>query len=200
MASMWRRAMHYLGLGPDDEYEDGPALPYGGEAPAAPERPEPPQPVGRARTAYPPPPESRPAPDPTGGHDAPAVRPLGGSRRPAPRGVEAGVERERREGSASVRTLAGPPRVERIAPGGFNDAQKVADRFKAGQAVAMDLGDVDRELARRLIDFCSGLCYASNGNMERVGAQVYLISPGGVEVPAEERRRLGGEAAPASGR
>jgi cell division inhibitor SepF len=90
--------------------------------------------------------------------------------------------------------------VERIAPGGFNDAQKVADRFKAGQAVAMDLGDVDRELARRLIDFCSGLCYASNGNMERVGAQVYLISPGGVEVPAEERRRLGGEAAPASGR
>jgi cell division inhibitor SepF len=90
--------------------------------------------------------------------------------------------------------------VERVEPAGFNDAQKVADRFKAGQAVAMDLGGVDRELARRLIDFCSGLCYASGGQMERVGAQVYLVSPAGVEVSAEERRRLGGDAAPASGR
>jgi len=197
MASMWRRAMHYLGLGPDDEYEDGPGLTYGGDAPAAPARPEPPQPVGRARTAYPPPPEARPGG--AGGHEAPAVRPLGGSLRPAGSG-DVGVERERREGSASVRTLAGPPRVERVEPAGFNDAQKVADRFKAGQAVAMDLGGVDRELARRLIDFCSGLCYASGGQMERVGAQVYLVSPAGVEVSAEERRRLGGDAAPASGR
>lgn len=56
----------------------------------------------------------------------------------------------------------------------------------------MDLSDVDRELARRLIDFSSGMCYALGGNMERVTPGVYLLTPSGVEVSAEERRRLAG--------
>jgi cell division inhibitor SepF len=79
-----------------------------------------------------------------------------------------------------------------VAPTGFNDAQLVGDRFKAGSAVAMDLSGVDRELARRLIDFCSGLCYALGGKMERVGGQSYLIVPSGVEVSGDDRRRLAG--------
>lgn len=72
----------------------------------------------------------------------------------------------------------------------FNQAQDVADTFKAGKAVAMDLSDADRDLSRRLIDFSSGLCYGIGGSMERVSATVYLILPVGVEVPAEERSRL----------
>ena len=72
----------------------------------------------------------------------------------------------------------------------FNQAQDIADNFKSGKAVAMDLFDADRELSRRLIDFSSGLCYGLGGNMEKVAASVYLILPVGVDVPAEERARL----------
>ena len=54
----------------------------------------------------------------------------------------------------------------------------------------MNLQGADRDLSRRLIDFASGLCYGLGGQMERVGNQVYLLTPANVEVSAEERRRL----------
>jgi cell division inhibitor SepF len=77
-----------------------------------------------------------------------------------------------------------------VSPRSFNDAQQVADRFKADQPIIVNLQAVDRELSRRLIDFTSGLCYALDGNMEKVADNVYLLSPSNVQVPEEERRRL----------
>lgn len=81
-----------------------------------------------------------------------------------------------------------PPRI--LAPRSFGDAKELADEFKAIVPVVMDLQDVDRELARRLIDFASGICYAMDGSMEKIASQVFLLIPVGVEVSADERRRL----------
>ena len=61
---------------------------------------------------------------------------------------------------------------------------------KNQQPVIMDLQDADRDLARRLIDFASGLCYGLGGQMERLDNQVYLLTPANVTVSSEERRRL----------
>ena len=61
-------------------------------------------------------------------------------------------------------------------------------RFKASQPVILNLQGVEKELSRRLLDFCSGICYALGGHMEKVGARVYLLTPSNVEVSAEERR------------
>ena len=91
-----------------------------------------------------------------------------------------------------VRAVPRTPQVKPhlVAPTSFNQAQEVADKFKANQPVAVDLLDVDRELSRRLIDFSSGLCYGIGGHMEKVANHIYLLTPAGVEVPVEERRRL----------
>jgi cell division inhibitor SepF len=77
-----------------------------------------------------------------------------------------------------------------VAPASFNQAQEVADRFKASQPVIVNLQGVDRDLSRRLIDFASGLCYGLGGQMEKVAHQVYLLTPNNVEVSPDERRRL----------
>ena len=77
-----------------------------------------------------------------------------------------------------------------VVPASFNQAQDVADKFKTNQPVVMNLQGADRELSRRLIDFASGLCYGLGGQMERLVNQVYLLTPGNVEVSADERRRL----------
>jgi len=87
-----------------------------------------------------------------------------------------------------MRPTSAKPTV--VAPSSFDAAKDVADRFKADQPVVMDLSGADRDLARRLIDFSSGMCYALGGSMERVSPGVYLLSPVGVEVSDEERRRL----------
>ena len=56
-------------------------------------------------------------------------------------------------------------------------AQEIADRFKEGLPVIMNLENTDRDVSRRLIDFASGICYGLNGSMEKVASGVYLLKP-----------------------
>jgi cell division inhibitor SepF len=81
-------------------------------------------------------------------------------------------------------------KVHVVAPTKFSDAQEIGDRFKDGQPTIVNLQSADRELARRMIDFCSGVTYALGGSMEKVADQVFLLTPTNVEVSAEEKRRL----------
>lgn len=80
--------------------------------------------------------------------------------------------------------------VHVMDPRGFNDAQEVGDRLKSGQPVILNLQGVDRELQRRLIDFSSGIAYALSGTMSKAADQVFLLTPSNVEVSDEEKERL----------
>jgi cell division inhibitor SepF len=197
MASMWRRAMVYLGLQDDDELEYGGEYESYGEYGEAAEEPQqtraprgrddadgrngPPRDTGTVRTR----PETRSdygadygAPEP------PPARPA-----PPPREEPSGMSAPR---PSVVRTI-GPTtaaRVHVVEPQGFNDAQEVGDRLKANQPVILNLQGIPRDLQRRLIDFSSGLAYAVAGSMQRVGNQVFLLTPSNVEVSQEEKDRL----------
>ncbi|HZP73459.1 MAG TPA: cell division protein SepF [Gaiellaceae bacterium] len=81
-------------------------------------------------------------------------------------------------------------RVHLILPRSFNDAQQIADKFKQGMPVILNLQGADTELSKRLIDFTSGLTYALNGGMQRVADKVFLLTPRNVEVSAEQRAQL----------
>ena len=159
---MLRRALNYLGLSPDDEYDDyAPA-----EEQHVPSRytpPEPPEPQVSAVRPLP-----REFEQPSGvtavPRGNPVVKPL------VPQGPS--------------------PKPFAISPSSFNDAQEVADKFMAGVPVIVNLQGCDRDLSRRIVDFASGLCYGLRGQMERVTHQLYLLTPAHVEVSAEEKRRL----------
>ena len=81
-------------------------------------------------------------------------------------------------------------KVHLVLPRSFNDAQQIADRFKDGVPVILNLQSADAELSKRLIDFASGLTYALNGGMQRVADKVFLLTPRNVEVSAEQRAQL----------
>jgi cell division inhibitor SepF len=83
-----------------------------------------------------------------------------------------------------------PARVHLVIPRSFNDAQQIADHFKQGVPVILNLQGVDSELSKRLVDFASGLTYALDGGMQRVADKVFLLTPEHVEVSAEERARM----------
>jgi cell division inhibitor SepF len=85
---------------------------------------------------------------------------------------------------------SGDVRVHFVIPKSFNDAQDVADKFKEAIPVILNLQATDTELAKRLIDFSSGLTYALDGGMQRIADKVFLLTPRNVEVSAEERARL----------
>ncbi|MFN8186807.1 MAG: cell division protein SepF [Gaiellales bacterium] len=100
----------------------------------------------------------------------------------------------RRQGRANLEAVPqGTPagsKVHLVIPRSFNDAQSIADRFKDSVPVILNLQNADAELAKRLIDFSSGLTYALNGSMQRVADKVFLLTPRNVEVSAEERARM----------
>jgi cell division inhibitor SepF len=95
---------------------------------------------------------------------------------------------------ASPRMTAASSAIYKSEPKRFNEAREVADRFKEGTAVIMNLQSTDDTIARRLVDFASGLVYGLDGKIELVANRVYLLTPANVEVSAEERERIAGGA------
>jgi cell division inhibitor SepF len=85
-------------------------------------------------------------------------------------------------------SLAGRPRLsfELVTPTGFDAAQTIADSLCGGAPVLVDLHGVDRTLAGRLTDFCSGLVYAVDGGLQHVGRDVLLLAPGTMDVSGDE--------------
>jgi cell division inhibitor SepF len=81
-------------------------------------------------------------------------------------------------------------RVHVVAPTDFTDGKTIADKLVGSQPVIINLQLADRDLMRRIIDFCSGVAYAIGGKMERVADKVFLVTPQNVRVSAEERQRL----------
>jgi cell division inhibitor SepF len=98
-----------------------------------------------------------------------------------------------------VRTIPSPrtstaSAIHKSEPRRFNEAREVADRFKAGVPVIMNLQSTDDTIARRLVDFASGLVYGLDGKIEMVANRVYLLTPANMEVSAEDRERIAGGA------
>ena len=165
MATMWKRTLAYLGLVEDydDEYAEQPLEPAPGR-PAAP----------RAGGGPPDPPQ-RPEPS--------NVRRLG------PRPAEPQPPPPPPAQSSTVRTVPSS-KVHVTNPTTFNDVEEVGDRFRSDIPVIMNLAGASETVAKRLLDFASGLIYGLDGRIERVGDRVFLLTPKNVDVSTEERRRL----------
>jgi len=112
---------------------------------------------------------------------------------PQPRGrkTEAAVER-----SAPVTPLHRPAVVRQPAPSAiseiltvhpkqYRDAQVIAENFRDGIPVIINLSQMSDADARRLIDFASGLSLGLYGRIERVTSKVFLLSPENVAVSGD---------------
>jgi cell division inhibitor SepF len=96
----------------------------------------------------------------------------------------------RRDAVVRAMPTTQPGRLHLLHPTTFNDAQELGDKFREGYSVIMNLQSADPDLSRRLIDFASGLVYGLAGSMQPVAERVFLLTPAGVQVSAEERRRF----------
>lgn len=98
----------------------------------------------------------------------------------------AGPEWDRTPASRSLELVARSRQAfELVAPDSFETAQVIADRLRAGVPVLVDLHGVDRELAGRLTDFCSGLVYAVEGTLQHIGRDVLLLAPSNARISGD---------------
>lgn len=72
-----------------------------------------------------------------------------------------------------------------VKPDRFDDMPTVADHLNAGKTVVLNLEDASSDIARRIVDFLSGVTYANGGNMKKVAKNTFLIAANGVGVAGE---------------
>lgn len=97
---------------------------------------------------------------------------------------------------ASVRenVVAAQMKVIIIEPKTFDDAQQVANNLRERKSVVINFEHTDAESAKRIIDFISGTTYALNGEIKKVGHNVFLCAPSNVNVTyTEEERKVSAE-------
>lgn len=82
------------------------------------------------------------------------------------------------------------PKLHLSQPQRFSDVQEIGDRFKEKQVVLVDLDTASKELARRVIDFCSGATYALDGKIEKLSEDLLLLSPENIELSSNDREKL----------
>jgi cell division inhibitor SepF len=81
-----------------------------------------------------------------------------------------------------------------LEPGQYDEAQTAADCLKTQRPIVLNLRNTHKDLGRRVVDFLSGVAYALDGHMHRVGDEIFLFTPANVSITAD---RLREEAAPA---
>ena len=67
-------------------------------------------------------------------------------------------------------------------PEHYEEAAAIADNLNAKRTVVLNLESTNRDVARRLLDFLSGVAYANNGQIKRVANSTYIITPYNVDV------------------
>lgn len=69
-----------------------------------------------------------------------------------------------------------------VKPERFEEAASIADNLNSKRTVVLNLESTNRDIARRLLDFLSGVAYAGNGQIKRVANSTYIITPYNVDV------------------
>lgn len=84
--------------------------------------------------------------------------------------------------SGNVVSMAGKQEVVLFHPANFNDTSKAADHLRSKKAVIVNMENVDKAMARRVVDFLSGCAYALDGKVKKVAQSTYLFCPHNMDV------------------
>ena len=86
--------------------------------------------------------------------------------------------------SFNGKVIAGGNKQEVVLfhPSNFNDTSKAADDLRSKKAVILNLENVDKAMARRIVDFLSGCSYALDGSVRKVAQSTYLFCPYNMDI------------------
>ena len=133
--------------------------------------------------------------------EAPAARRSTRRSRPAPTPVEPEEEDDADYGFGSIAPAASgsvatggfsgqvlnmnasnKQEVVLFRPGSFNDTSKAADDLRSRKAVIVNMENVDKAMARRVVDFLSGCVYALDGDVKKIAQSAYLFCPHNMDI------------------
>ena len=87
--------------------------------------------------------------------------------------------------SGQVVNLSNKQEVVLFHPNNFNDTSKAADDLRSRKAVIVNMENIDKAMARRVVDFLSGCAYAIDGKVKKVAQATYLFCPHNMEISGD---------------
>lgn len=82
------------------------------------------------------------------------------------------------------------PRITIIEPRMYSEVQEVADILLSNQSVILNFRRMEKPQAKKMIDFLMGTTYAVNGDIQRIGEEIFVCTPQSVEIDGTELQEL----------
>ena len=82
----------------------------------------------------------------------------------------------------SLQSVQKSSKVVLLEPRAYSEAQEVADHLKNRRAVVVNLQRIQHDQAKRIVDFLSGTVYAISGDIQKIGTDIFLVTPDNVDV------------------
>ena len=95
------------------------------------------------------------------------------------------VENERRSNKVVNIHTTTQLQVVLVKPERFENASEIADHLREKRTVVLNLESTNKDIARRLIDFLSGVAYAGEGKIKKIAANTYIITPYHVDIEGD---------------
>lgn len=110
----------------------------------------------------------------------------------APEQQNSNTSTARRTGPAKVVNLNSNSMMQVILvkPDRFDNVSEIADHLRDKKAVVLNLESTNKDVARRLVDFLSGVAYALDGKIKKVAISTYILTPFNVEIVGDLAEEL----------
>lgn len=106
-----------------------------------------------------------------------------------PHFVQPGIKKQQGK-VVSMQNLPGQTKVIIMQPETFDEAQNICDHIVNKQPVVINLEEVEKECAQRIIDFLSGAVYSLEGSIQKVSNGIFVIAPNNVDILGDFKDEL----------
>jgi cell division inhibitor SepF len=97
------------------------------------------------------------------------------------------------QNTSSRDSLGGAIELKVVKPERYGNVQQIADHLLNHRTVVLNLESTNKETAKRLLDFLSGVAYSIDGQLKKVATNTFVITPCNVDVSGEQMRAATGE-------
>ncbi|MEC2074679.1 cell division protein SepF [Metabacillus fastidiosus] len=99
-----------------------------------------------------------------------------------PEELQAVQKQQPKQNVVSLQSVQKSSKVILCEPRAYAEAQGIADQLKNRRAVVVNLQSIQKDQAKRIVDFLSGTVYAIGGDIKRIGLNIFLCTPDNVDV------------------
>ena len=102
--------------------------------------------------------------------------------------VDGEVVEDAQTGSVSREGISGAIELKVVKPERYGNVKQIADHLLNHRTVVLNLEATNKETAKRLLDFLSGVAYSIDGQLKRVANNAYVITPNNVDISGDQMR------------